>query len=108
MFLYTMSIFENKTSKEAKQEVRANEFVRTNFFFERFTDFSFPSSLPSDTFLAQVASKFLSIYAIGFVYWPIAQTINFAFVSPRNQVIYVSVASLIWTTFLAIMKVRWS
>lgn len=40
------------------------------------------------------------------VYWPIAQTINFWLVKPKNQVIYVSFASLIWTTFLAYMKVN--
>ncbi|CAG9806899.1 unnamed protein product [Chironomus riparius] len=52
----------------------------------------------------EVSSKFLSIYAIGLVYWPITQTINFGFVKPKNQVIYVSFASLIWTTFLAYVK----
>lgn len=89
-----MSLFEGKTTEEAQEEV---------------------------------TSKFISVYAIGFVYWvetkfascslgiklificfrqPIAQTINFACVKPKNQVIYVSFASLIWTTFLAYMKVE--
>lgn len=52
----------------------------------------------------EVFSKFLSVYAVGFVYWPIAQTFNFGFVKPKNQVIFASFASLIWTTFLAYMK----
>ncbi len=33
------------------------------------------------------------------------QTINFSLVKPKNQVLFVSFGSLIWTTFLAYMKV---
>lgn len=101
LFLYTMSIIEGKTSEEAKKEVRnlmgksVNQSILTILFCFLFLSFT----------IKKVTNKFLSIYAIGFVYWPIAQTINFAWVKPRNQVIYVSFASLIWTTFLAIMKV---
>lgn len=69
-------------------------------------NFSLSFSRFSVYVLFKVKNKFVNVYAIGFVYWPIAQTINFAFVPVRNQVIYVSVASLIWTTFLAYMKVR--
>lgn len=87
-----MSIFEGKTSAEARQEVSSGNRLR--------------NYLPiNQNILYQVANKFLTVYSIGFVYWPIAQTINFAWVKPRNQVIFVSVASLIWTTFLAYMKV---
>lgn len=99
LFLYTMSIVEGKTSAEAKSEVRKQfkKNLSISFLIFYFCVYFFCEK--------KVANKFLSIYAIGFVYWPIAQTINFAWVKPRNQVIYVSFASLIWTTFLAIMKV---
>jgi hypothetical protein len=50
----------------------------------------------------------MNIYAVGFVYWPLAQTINFWLVKPKNQVIYASFASLIWTTFLAYIKVSFN
>lgn len=92
LFLYTMSIFEGKTAVEARQEVS----ITIDYYF---------CCNQSHVYFLQVANKFLTVYSIGFVYWPIAQTINFAFVPARNQVIFVSVASLIWTTFLAYMKV---
>ncbi|KAG5671233.1 hypothetical protein PVAND_001442 [Polypedilum vanderplanki] len=41
---------------------------------------------------------------IRLLFWPIAQTINFSLIKPKNQVIYASFASLIWTTFLAYIK----
>lgn len=96
MFLYTMSIFEGKTSEEARNEVS----LLRNFFCQSI----FINHVC--IFFSQVYKKFISVYTIGFIYWPIAQTINFGFVKQRNQVIYVSFASLIWTTFLAYMKVK--
>lgn len=36
--------------------------------------------------------------------WPILQTINFTLIPERNRVVYVSVCSLMWTSFLAYMK----
>ncbi|CAO1438027.1 unnamed protein product [Diamesa hyperborea] len=54
----------------------------------------------------EVTDKFVKTYQIGFIFWPCVQTINFAFVPMKNQVICVSFASLIWTTFLAYMKQR--
>lgn len=91
-----MSVFEGKTSEEAREEV-SNDDISINQL----------SLIDILVWTHQVSKKFVSVYTIGFVYWPIAQTINFAWVKPRNQVIYVSFASLIWTTFLAYMKVTW-
>lgn len=98
LFLYSMSLFEGKSSEAARQEV-------SGFYHPDPAINSHQSKCLFSTFL-QVSSKFVSVYTIGFVYWPITQTINFAWVKPRNQVIYVSFASLIWTTFLAYMKVK--
>lgn len=100
LFLYSMSLFEGKSSEAARQEV-------SGFYHPDPAINSHQSKCLFSTFL-QVSSKFVSVYTIGFVYWPITQTINFAWVKPRNQVIYVSFASLIWTTFLAYMKVKWN
>ncbi|KAL0272000.1 UNVERIFIED_CONTAM: hypothetical protein PYX00_005142 [Menopon gallinae] len=52
----------------------------------------------------EVKAKFLSTYKVGVCVWPVLQTINFAFVPERNRVVFVSVCSLMWTSFLAYMK----
>lgn len=36
--------------------------------------------------------------------WPFLQTINFLLVPEKNRVVYVSICSLMWTSFLAYMK----
>lgn len=41
---------------------------------------------------------------MGICVWPILQTINFVLIPERNRVVYVSVCSLAWTSFLAYMK----
>lgn len=48
--------------------------------------------------------KFLDTYKVGVVYWPIVQTLNFAFVPARNQVIFVSFFSMVWSTFMAYIQ----
>lgn len=52
----------------------------------------------------EVVDKFIPTYQVGFVYWPIVQTINFAYVPQKNQVVVAGVFSLFWTTFLACVK----
>lgn len=52
----------------------------------------------------EVKEKFLDTYKVGVVYWPIVQTINFGFVPARNQVIFVSFFSMVWSTFMAYMQ----
>lgn len=71
IFLYSMSIAEGKTRRQAWQEV---------------TD------------------KFLPAYQVGFIYWPIVQTVNFSVVPQKNQVVVAGFFSLFWTTFLACVK----
>ena len=41
---------------------------------------------------------------IGICVWPILQTVNFLFIPEKNRVVYVSICSLMWTSFLAYMK----
>uniref|UniRef100_A0A1A9W7W4 Mpv17-like protein n=1 Tax=Glossina brevipalpis TaxID=37001 RepID=A0A1A9W7W4_9MUSC len=52
----------------------------------------------------EVSAKFFDAYRIGFVYWPIVQTYNFAFVRPKNQVVVASFFSILWTAFLSYVK----
>ncbi|XP_013098112.1 uncharacterized protein LOC106080998 [Stomoxys calcitrans] len=52
----------------------------------------------------EVYSKFLDAYKVGAIYWPCVQTVNFAFVPLKNQVVYTSFFSMLWTTFLAYIK----
>ncbi|XP_051174389.1 mpv17-like protein isoform X1 [Leptopilina boulardi] len=54
----------------------------------------------------QVKEKFWPTYKIGVCVWPILQTINFLLVPEKNRVVYVSICSLMWTSFLAYMKSR--
>lgn len=48
--------------------------------------------------------KFFDTYKVGVIYWPIVQTVNFAFVPARNQVIFVSFFSMVWSTFMAYIQ----
>uniref|UniRef100_A0A1L8D8X5 Putative conserved plasma membrane protein n=1 Tax=Nyssomyia neivai TaxID=330878 RepID=A0A1L8D8X5_9DIPT len=52
----------------------------------------------------EVREKFFDTYKVGAVYWPCVQTINFTLVPPRNQVVVVSIFSMIWSSFLSYMK----
>lgn len=49
-------------------------------------------------------NKFLDAYKVGVIYWPCVQTVNFTFIPGKNQVVFTSVFSFIWTTFLAWVK----
>nr|CAD7604780.1 unnamed protein product [Timema genevievae] len=46
---------------------------------------------------AEVQTKFLPTFKVGACVWPVIQTVNFAFVSPKNRVVFVSVCSFLWT-----------
>lgn len=52
----------------------------------------------------QVKEKFFDTYKVGVIYWPIVQTVNFGFVPARNQVIFVSFFSMVWSTFMAYVQ----
>lgn len=52
----------------------------------------------------EAQNKFWDTYKVGFFYWPCVQTVNFALVAPKNQIIVAGFFSLIWTTFLAFVK----
>ncbi|XP_043273280.1 mpv17-like protein [Venturia canescens] len=59
---------------------------------------------PVSECVEEVRQKFWPTYKIGVCVWPVLQTINFVLIPERNRVVYVSVCSLMWTSFLAYMK----
>ncbi|XP_014598369.1 PREDICTED: mpv17-like protein isoform X2 [Polistes canadensis] len=54
--------------------------------------------------IEEVKQKFWPTYKIGVCVWPILQTINFVLIPEHNRIVYVSICSLMWTSFLAYMK----
>lgn len=52
----------------------------------------------------QVANKYIDTYKVGMAYWPTVQTLNFAFVPLKNQVVCASFFSMLWSSFLAYEK----
>ncbi|XP_034837138.1 mpv17-like protein 2 [Maniola hyperantus] len=61
---------------------------------------------PLHTCVNEVKEKFWPTYKVGAIFWPTAQTINFYLVSEKNRIVFVSVASFVWTTFMAHMKAK--
>ncbi|XP_028031873.1 mpv17-like protein [Bombyx mandarina] len=54
--------------------------------------------------LKEVEEKLWPTYKIGVLFWPMAQTVNFYFVSEKNRIVFVSLASFVWTVYLAHVK----
>ncbi|XP_055522529.1 mpv17-like protein [Wyeomyia smithii] len=77
-------------------------FAGTSFFFGM-------SLLERKTIgeaVQEVKTKFPDTYKVGICVWPVIQTINFSLIPEHNRVPFVSICSLLWTTFLAYMKQR--
>ncbi|GAB0093225.1 SYM1 [Sergentomyia squamirostris] len=72
------------------------------------TTFLFGMSLLEGKTISQakleVQEKFFDTYKVGAIYWPCVQTINFTLVPQKNQVVFVSIFSMLWSSFLAYMK----
>ena len=48
--------------------------------------------------------KFFSIYLTGCAFWPLMQSINFRFVSPKYRVAYLGFAAFLWTNILCFYR----
>ncbi|XP_063972374.1 mpv17-like protein [Diachasmimorpha longicaudata] len=59
---------------------------------------------PVSECVEEVKRKIFPTWRMGICVWPILQTINFVLIPERNRVVYVSICSLVWTSFLAYMK----
>lgn len=54
----------------------------------------------------ELQKKFLPTYVTSCMFWPVAQSINFALVPAQYRVLTVSSATFVWLTFLSYIKNR--
>ncbi|XP_055711217.1 mpv17-like protein [Phlebotomus papatasi] len=54
--------------------------------------------------MEETAEKVPKAWKVAVCFWPIFQTINFAYVPERNRVPFVATGSLLWTIFLAYLN----
>lgn len=45
-----------------------------------------------------------NLFQTGVKFWPVVQTFNFALIPERNRVVFVGLASFIWTAYLSFME----
>ncbi|XP_053685973.1 mpv17-like protein isoform X1 [Sabethes cyaneus] len=89
-------------TKAIVEQFSYGPFAGTSFFFGM-------SLLEQKTIgeaVQEVKTKFPDTYKVGICVWPVIQTINFSLIPEHNRVPFVSICSLLWTTFLAYMKQR--
>lgn len=87
-------------SRAAVEQVSYSPLAMAYFFF----GMSMLEGKPYRACANEVREKFWPTYKIGMVFWPTAQTLNFYFVSEKNRIVFVSLASFVWTVYLAHMK----
>lgn len=102
---YTSRFFKKKDLKSAVirallEQVSYSPTAMAYFFF----GMSLLEMKPLKSCVNEVKEKFWPTYKVGVVFWPTAQTVNFYFVSEKNRVVFVSLASFVWTIFMAHMK----
>ncbi|EAT47266.1 AAEL001601-PA [Aedes aegypti] len=97
----TMSLKAGLT-KAVVEQFSYGPFAGTSFFF----GMSLLEQKSVDEAMDEVKKKFPDTYKVGVCVWPVIQTINFTLIAEHNRVPFVSICSLLWTTFLAYMKQR--
>uniref|UniRef100_W8C6Y9 Mpv17-like protein n=1 Tax=Ceratitis capitata TaxID=7213 RepID=W8C6Y9_CERCA len=88
--------------KALVEQISYGPFAVTSFFF-------FMTLLEGRSFeeaVQEVKKKFPKAFEVGICVWPIIQTINFSMVPEKNRIVFVSVCSLVWTTFLACIHTK--
>lgn len=60
--------------------------------------------LPFDKSWDEFKQKFWTVYKMDWMIWPAAQAINFFYLAPKFRVLYVSVVTLFWDSFLSYIK----
>lgn len=48
----------------------------------------------------EVRDKFWPTYSAGLMFWPVAKTLNFYFISDNNRIVFASACSFVWTMYL--------
>ncbi|XP_015604493.1 mpv17-like protein isoform X2 [Cephus cinctus] len=99
-YLWPRNNFRSAVTKALVEQVSYGPAAMCCFFF----GINLLEFKPISECVEEVKQKFWPTYKVGVCVWPILQTINFAVVPERNRVVYVSVCSLMWTSFLAYMK----
>lgn len=82
------------------EQISYTPFAMTSFYF----GMSLLESKTVNEALTEVSTKVPSTYKVALAVWPTIAFINFGFIPERNRVIFISVCSLCWTTFLAYVK----
>lgn len=98
--MWPRSDIRSSIAKAVTEQVAYDPFAITIFLYTM----TLAEGRSKEVAKKEVRDKFIPTYQIGFIYWPIVQTVNFAYVPQRNQVIVAGVFSLFWTTFLACVK----
>ncbi|CAH0604693.1 unnamed protein product [Chrysodeixis includens] len=75
-------------------------FAMISFYFIM----SLLESKPFYEAVAEVEAKFLPTYKMAVTIWPTIAMINFCLIPPNNRVPFISICSLVWTSYLAYMK----
>lgn len=99
VFLFVMTVAEGNSAAMAREEVR--ERSREHYVVQKPYKCVLICVHPHGI---QVRTKFFDTYRIGAVYWPVVQTFNFTFIPVKNQVVFTSFFSMLWSSFLAYMK----
>lgn len=93
-------VIKNAIQKSLVEQVTYGPAAMSCFFFAM--EYMETKSLEKAKHEVQV--KFWPTYKTGLCFWPIFQTMNFAFVKEKNRVVAISLASFMWTIFLSYMK----
>ncbi|XP_075155394.1 mpv17-like protein [Haematobia irritans] len=86
--------------KASIEQISYGPFASVSFF----TGMSLLEGKTFEEAVQEVKNKFIPTYKVAVCVWPVLQTINFSMVPERHRLVYLSICSLIWTTFLAFMK----
>ncbi|XP_011213370.2 PXMP2/4 family protein 4 [Bactrocera dorsalis] len=89
-------------TKAAVEQISYGPFAGTSFFFLM----SLMEGRSVEEAVQEVKDKFPKAFEVGICIWPVIQTINFSMVPEQHRVVFVSICSLAWTTFLAYMHTK--
>lgn len=99
-YFWPKTTFRSAITKALVEQVSYGPAAMCCFFF----GMNLLEFKPVSEGIEEVKRKFWPTWRMGICVWPILQTINFVLIPERNRVVYVSVCSLAWTSFLAYMK----
>ncbi|XP_067636216.1 mpv17-like protein isoform X2 [Eurosta solidaginis] len=88
--------------KAAVEQISYGPFAGCSFFY----GMSLLEGKNHKEAVQEVKDKFPPTFKVGICFWPIIQTINFSMIPESYRVVFVSVCSLGWTTFLAYLKTK--